>query len=101
MSWAVVLLVGRSCGCRDINVLLWARAALRLRFLRPRLSGKLRRTRTLQLWLSAGVCRRLRLPFPGAGVRRTEDCDDRFAAGQRADGPQRGDRGRYSAAWCR
>lgn len=54
MSWALIFWSAGLAVLAAINLLLWARAAARLKVLSPALPEDMRRTRRLQLWLSAG-----------------------------------------------
>src|SRR6185369_7763756 len=51
--WAVVLWSSGLATIAALNLLLWIRAAARLQWLSPALPDDVRRTRRLQLWLSA------------------------------------------------
>jgi hypothetical protein len=54
MSWAVIFWSAGLAALAATNLLLWMRAAVRLQLLSPALTDDVRRTRRLQLWLSAG-----------------------------------------------
>lgn len=54
MSWAVIFWSAGLAALAATNLLLWMRAAARLRVMSTALPDEVRRTRRLQLWLSAG-----------------------------------------------
>jgi hypothetical protein len=54
MSWAVICWSAGLATLAATNLLLWMRAAARLQVMSPALPDDVRRTRRLQLWLSAG-----------------------------------------------